>query len=691
MNKPGKNWHRFWLGIAVFVLMPCWIIYSGWQMAAAAKLDSIRETTLTSMRKGLAQLRREGDDAFFLQRQLNFAYGMIAEEQISGKNISRHLQVLKKQGLDFINFRFFGSDRRLIAVEGESDSLRIMVQRIFEALSQPETEGDGKLLVRYRSFFDAFLGSVDPAGLVSDKSALIKVVLNGRPGYFYWNTFYDNSPAGRFLGGMISWFAEADIPGNLSIALLLKKLNAENPGSCRWGLIDLDRHDRSFPARLDEGIFAGGLPALRRDVIDMRRNFVSERVFADRLLAVEHIDARRLVYCIQRPDDHLYRSLTFLLRLLFMMAAVLLVRRAFEMFTSPGDESSGSRAGWVTAGLVFVPVVMYLLAGYMYLGLQRQLLQRQAHEQLAGQIENIDENYIVAVDSLEALYRRAAGSQVVKKMQKPGLTAMGTLMKQKDAVNRMYIVDREGRLLFGLPENRSGEDLVKKLIPTIARRIYAVRPGSEQSWQDKINDMMVESITSSFNDVLGDGAAGFLKPFENLDRISEFWFANRRYYVFSTFVNRAAGEDPLLMIIWQGTGTFSERYLMKQVRRNLATPEYEQPVRLAMVARNAEKMPYPGEFSKYPFSVQMAERVVSTETQQFSVEEAAGEGWLVVASPMKRVPDYVLFAMSPLRLIDREIAQTGVKILFSAIFCLIIAVVAGRFFAAGVLSSRSLS
>lgn len=681
-NNLGKNWCRFWLGIAFFVLLPCWVLYSGWQKTSSQQLMQINQKAFSGMRKGLEQLRHEGDTAYFLQRQLNFAYGMIAEEPISSVNIIKHLQTLKKQGLGFINFRFFDADRKLIALKGESDGYRMMVQRIFESLSQPETEGEGRLLSKHRSIFEAFLGAVAPADLVAEKSALVKVLLNGGPGYFYWNTLYSANDDGRFQGGMVAWFLEKEIPANLSMLLLLNKNNAEARKQRIWGLIDLENPENSVPVTLHGRKFAGGIDSLRQLVIKMRKNFVVEQVFDGKLLAIAHIDAEKLLYCIENTAGQDYENTALLLKLIFVLSALFFVRLAYGAYAFRGPLLllMHQRMSLITLYAAALPVICFVIVSFQYLSLQRQIQQRQTHEAMASYIENVDENYIVAVNNLEKIYHKVTKSEAAKSLNLRGLQRMGSYLGAKDAVNRMFLIDRGGNLIFTYPESQSGNDLIKKLIPTIGRKIFSSQPGNEQSWKNKVNDMMVESFTDSFSEILGDSATSFLKPFENLNKVSEFWFANRRYYVFSAFVDRSSGKDPSLMIVWQGTDSFSERYLLKQVKRNLAASEAEQPIRLAMMPRNSAKLPFPGEFSKYPFSVQLRDRVLAAETQQFSIEEAAGESWLVTAAPLKRIPGYILFAMSPVSLIESEIRQTALGITIVAIFFVLMAISLGRFF-----------
>jgi len=77
-----------------------------------------------------------------------------------------------------------------------------------------------------------------------------------------------------------------------------------------------------------------------------------------------------------------------------------------------------------------------------------------------------------------------------------------------------------------------------------------------------------------------------------------------------------------------------------------------------MVPAVADRLPFPRAFGKYPFVARLAERVRVTASLQHSEEEIAGKKWLVVASPLKRIPEYLIFAMYPMENADSQIQLT---------------------------------
>jgi hypothetical protein len=110
--------------------------------------------------------------------------------------------------------------------------------------------------------------------------------------------------------------------------------------------------------------------------------------------------------------------------------------------------------------------------------------------------------------------------------------------------------------------------------------------------------------------------------------------------------------------------------------------EGASPIRLAMRPRRVDQPPYPGELAKYPFAVNMFEKVVATENQQFAVAPKDGENWLIVASPMKRASGFVLFAMQSMHGLESEVFFAKILlmmlVLASALTAWRIFVIAGK-------------
>ncbi len=665
---------RFLAGFFIVAVLPSILLVLVWQKIYADRAGYLHNLRRVAIQKDLSAMRRECDNAFYIERKLNHCYGLLAEEPVAADNIGRHLQALKQQGLNFVNFRFFDSSRRLIPVKGESETLRALIQKLFEALSQFETEGDNALLTRYRPLFESFLGSINPGALAGERSSLVRVLIKGQPAYFYWNMFFSPSGDGKFMGGMVAWFAESEIPENLAISQLVDFYNRDLESPKRYGMLNLQTPEKSYPAVLSDVVFAGGVTELAHETIMMRRNFLSELITGAQSLNILHIDADRILYFLEETDARAVYAASLPVRLL------LIVFLPVVFFMALGGHNSGK--GWqqIVAGNpgsffligALFPVALLTVVGWSYIGLQRQILHQQSWERLAGHIENLDENYIVAAGNLEKLYRRFATSGAMRSGDLHGIRQSFALLKKADALQRFYLIDRDGKILLALPDRGAAAEMFGRLMTSVARKLFLAKFGGEQSWKDKVNSVMFESFSSGLSDLLGDAAANLFKPFENFGRLSEITFADRRNYVFSHFVETTDAADTKLMVIWHGAETFAERYLARQIMRNSSSSEQAQPVRLAMVPLKSGRMPYPREFGKYPFVGKLAERASASGAQQFSLEQVGGQEWLVAAVPMRQIADCLVYAMLPVHRVEAELHRLTALLVAAVFSCLLL-------------------
>ncbi len=615
-------------------------------------------------RQLLEKLKNEVDDASYIQRQLNLTCGMMAEEPFTAANIGKNLQALRSNGLDFINYRFFDSARRLIPVPGESDSLRAMVQKIYEALSQADMDGEEKLLIRYQSLFDAFLGAVSPGHLARERAALVRVLIKGRPGYFYWNIFFSPAGDGTLLGGMLAWFAEEDIPDNLAVKQLLGDFNQEFLPGRMAGIINYEKPASSFPGRIPGHFGYDGIGEMADDIAAMRRNIESETHLGKASLFILQIDTARVLYLLEKNAPSSAEKVFFLFKLFMLILLSFYFYRLLHVERlAVGECRIAERWRPVFAALLLVPAIIIAFLGFFLAGLQRESAQREYLDRLSRMVQVVDENYHVAINNLNGLYRRFAGLTVVKDLNRPGIEKGFEVLRAGDAIQRLFLVHGDGKVLMALPERGSQGETLQKLVAAVSRRLFQSRFGGEQSWKDRINEVMLESFSNSLSEIMGDAASGLFKPFENFDRVSELMFADRRNFVYSTFVSPEKGREATLLIGWHGAESFSERYLLRQIHRNSLTAEGVQPARLAMVPVAADRLPFPRAFGKYPFVARLAERVRVTASLQYSEEEIAGKKWLVVASPLKRIPEYLVFAMYPMENADSQKLSTILVIL----------------------------
>ena len=672
----------------VFALVPSILISLGWQFVSQQRMAGDRDAAISEIHRDLLRLRRDGDDRLYVQRQLNFLYGSLAEEDFDEKVIESYLARFRDDGFGFVNFRFFNADRSNVNLKNQPETRRAIVQKIFEALLQPENAGESSLLMRYRPFFDAFIGGITPSEISQEKSSLLRVMMSGRPACFYWNTFYTPEPENRFKGGFVAYFSESEMPQNMALEHLLASINDEARGQRLYGLLNLAAPEQSLPAAPELKLYKTSQEELVQRASLLRNNFESQDELSDFLMITEFFSPDKVLFCLDRSQKGFYDNVSTLLKVLILVWLMIVAKVASSFEPRADLETDECESSfccnltprrYIVIFAATVPVLAMLILGVQYREAFGRMLMRETFAQLAARIESVDENYQVAVRNLESVYRKVTRLGIVRDMNVAELEKLAVDLSRKDAINRLHIVDRDGRLRFSWPAERSSNDISGKIIPAITRRIFITQRGDEESLQDRVSDMMIDSFTDSFADVLGDTGASLLRTFENLDRINELWLANRRHYVYTNFVERAAGKDPWLLYIWHGTVSFAQRYLQRQIQRNIDDQfGSRSQIRLAMVPRERSRLPFPRDFNKYPFVAQLSGQILSSETQQFSVDSMGGEKWLVAAAPLKRVPDYLLFAMYPQKLLDQKTCWLTTLIGLAAVLSMVAALALAR-------------
>lgn len=688
-NGDGFAGRRFVLAFFfVFAAVPSFLAFMGWNFISGQRIAVLKDASVAEIQQNLLRLRRDGDDRLYIQRRLNFLYGNLAEEDFKAPVIERAIASFREDGFGFINFRFFAPDANALSLKGQTETRRAMLQKIFEALIQPDTTGKNSLLLRYRPFFDAFIGGITPSEIAREKSSLLRVMMNGKPGYFYWNTFHAPEPDARLNGGLLAYFSESAMPENMALEHLLASINDEARGHRVYGLIDLANPEKSLPTKIELRYCKVSHAELAKKISVMRNNFEALDESEDLHLVTEFFTPDKALFCLEQSPKGFYKDVSTFLKILILVWLLIVARAAIGQ-NIVGESGVGMHAKPVCFGLslrqfvvlfaAVVPVLVILVMGAQYRDAFSRMLSQETFARLSDRIESIDENYQVAVRNLESIYQRISSLKVLRDLDIKGLEELSVDLGRKDAISRLHIVDRNGNTRFAWPAERSSGDLVKKIMPAISRRIFITQRGDEESLQDKVSDMMIDSFADSFADVMGDTGASLLRTFENLGQINEFWLADRRHYVYTSFVEREKEKDPWLLYIWQGTVTFAQRYLQRQIQRNVDNQYLkDDPIRLAMVPRQRSQLPFPRDFNKYPFVGQMHDQVVSTEVQQYMVDSMGGESWLIAAAPLKRVPDYLLFAMYPYNLIEQKTFWLSAMIYLAAALCIASALVLAR-------------
>ncbi len=699
MNHPRSKLAS-WMGAVLFFAgLPIALLLLGWQFLTTQEVGRLTRQLLTRLDRNLFRLHREGNDAYFIQKELNFFYGRLNEERLTAQTARQAYLRLKKSRLPFINLYLFDARGEFIQCPGENRKYKAMVQKLFLALAEPEMQGQSKLLARYRSIFQSFLGDIEPSDIVYDKSTLLRVHLNGKPGFFYWNTLYLTPPTteastgdGRtaeatFQGGVVAFFEEREIPRQQAIRTMIRDFNQAGDPDEGYALLDLaEPRDSYVPATVRRRLRTSPT-RLVREARAIQRQFSRQKIDPARVMAIFPFESGKVLvglHGLRLPGHGRLRVLIWGLALAILLLVAswshrILVSRPQVFFSI--KKKLIALFLYATA----IPVTAFILLGSQYAVEERQVMIQERFTQLASLLENIDENFNAAVQRLQDIFRRLSRAKPVARLDQTRLRQITEHLRQKDLLSQAFILDQKGKMLFNMRFEK-GRDLISRFVPTLARKLFASKFGSGGSdLGARMSDVMVESLTDSFAELVSGGGGGksaYARLFEQTDQIHEFWFGRGAYFLFSAFVPAPAGRHPNVLILMQSAQDLARRYLRTVVRLNHRAREEDNPVRLAMMSRQRGYSPYPAGFSKYPFGKDLYDKVLTTETQHTAVEEMGGEPYLVLASPLKKLPNFLLFAMFPQARIDAVVDRLTRRIA-------LIAVVSGVFaFCIGLVLAR---
>ncbi len=689
------------LGAVVFFAgLPIALLVLGWQFLANQEFQRVTRQHLARLQRNLFRLHREGTETSFIQKELNFFYGLLSEERLTPGTAQKAYLRLKKSRLPFLTLYLFDANGDFIPCPGENRKYKAMIQKLFLALAEPEMKGQSKLLARYRSLFTSFLGDIEPSDIVYDKSTLLRVHLNGKPGFFYWNTLYLNTggpdtatgesrpgeAGAAFQGGIVAFFEEKEIPPQLAIKTMIRDFNgAAGPGET-YALLDLSRPAGSYFPKAARARSGETLGRLLRETRWMKRQFARERIDPQRVLAMFPFETGKVLVGLQRIAPAGQGHVRWLVWGTALLVLLLVGSWSNRLFLAETPPYTSIKKKLVVLFLyaTAIPVTSFLLLGSQYAMEERQVMIQERFAQLGSLIENIDENFNSAMQSLHALFIRFSRLPAVARLDQARLKRISTRMREQNLVSQVFLVDQRGRFKFDLGLDK-GRDLIARFIPTMARKLFSSRFGSAtDDLGARMSDVMMESLTDSFAELVtrdGGGKSAFARLFEQTDQLHEFWFGRGCYFIFTSFVPEVGQKHPNVLILMESAQVLARKYLKAVVQQNLRAREEEKPVRLAMMSRRRDYSPFPAGFSKYPFGKELYDKVLTTETQHTSIEEVGGSPYLVVASPLKKLPDFLLFAMYPKSRIDEVIDRltwriaviSGISGLFAFLIGLILA------------------
>ncbi|MFZ5950990.1 MAG: hypothetical protein ACOYXC_09815, partial [Candidatus Rifleibacteriota bacterium] len=461
--------------------------------------------------------------------------------------------------------------------------------------------------------------------------------------------------SGKFKGGMIVFFENKQIPKDFALQRLITDSYFQAEGKAIFALVDLENASGNF--NLLRFLAGSGLDiaALKRALQEFEADFVYEKTLTQGILSALPIESGRFILAFRPFSGFASAYYNFFLKIFWL--TVLLIF-AGKVFHSPelADKALSGRLGSMQYLLIgsCVPLAGLLILGSYAVFLNARAGQQELSQNLVNTIRAVDEHYGAAVTALEKKYFHLA-AQIGRSGAEGAISKLEEACKNHE-LKKFFVISRDGAVRFSYPDSGKAGGILGKLLPAMSQRLFSLRFASSGSWKGRISDMMFDAMSENLGEFIGDAEsrASFMKIFESNDRIIELPLANQKFYLYSTFVESDEKKEPVLLVFWNEALGHSEAFLKQQVLMRMHARIRNDGIQLAMKSRLAERMPFPGEMAKYSFSGEMFEKVLATENLQSRIVEKDGGRFMVVASPMKKIPGFILFAMQATRKNEAE-------------------------------------
>ncbi|MBR4569780.1 MAG: hypothetical protein IKO19_03850, partial [Candidatus Riflebacteria bacterium] len=300
----------------------------------------------------------------------------------------------------------------------------------------------------------------------------------------------------------------------------------------------------------------------------------------------------------------------------------------------------------ISATVLISLLIIYFVCINVFINkLSNKNNREQVYTNLNSVIDWLDEGYEIAQKELSDKWMLLAKDEDVRALNQEAINNICETMKKEHNLDKMFITDKNGKILYSFSgEKDKANSIFKKIIPVIGRKIASERFGTAESWNSRIDSLMINTIGESFSDLLGESALSILKAFEKFDTVSEIELGNKRHLVFSTVIETPKNEQ-LILIIWQDSQSFSQDYLVNKIKDSQSLPENLRKVMLSMVPVHLDNQPYPPEITKYSFSRDITERVNYTKRPANFETNAGGQKFYGVGTMLNSIPNYVIFAL----------------------------------------------
>ena len=607
--------------------------------------------SLNSASTSLNLLKRDCNEEFSIQKELNKFYIMLSENKCEAKDLEKKYQELNQSGYGFIKLRFFNKGNNCISLKTNDNNefLNGSMQRLYTALASYRLKNDETLLKRYRSLFETVLGAVDLRQLAKETSTLIPANLGGKPGYIYWNLFENESEL-KDIGGMIAWLKESEIPLKLFHQKAIDKYNYEALSQetyQKFGLIDTNENGYIYTSNLAKSISDLNYNDLFIKIQEMKASFRNHEKISSYIFHFKEIDSGRYLFCLTSTYSNIvYYMITTLLVIIVTSASICFCRFHYNFIKQIEEQPEYQKTTKKILTTITISsisaIILLISVNYLLYQFKEHYQKEQIYSNLNSVVDWLDEGYNLTKKELSEKWLALSQKEEVINISANAINSLVSSLPKNSKIERMFITDKSGKILYSYPDDHS--IIFSKLIPVIGRKIASEHLGTEENWKNKIENMMMNTISSSFTDLLGEGATSILNAFEKTNKVSEVELGSKRHLVFTTLIT-TQNRNPLVVIIMSDSNYFCRDYLVNKIKDLQALPEDLRDIILAIVPVHYDSQPYPPEITKYSFARDITERVAYTNQSIPFETIIGGQNSYGIGTKVKNFSDYVIFAI----------------------------------------------
>ena len=600
----------------------------------------------------LAKLKRESNETFAIQKELNYFYGLLAEEKCSLTDLENHCKSLTDAGYNFVNLRFFDKYQNLLNIRNyrKDNLLDPAMRRLYSALADYKTKNDETKLKRYNSLFETMIGAINPCNLAKQTSTLVPISLGGKPSYLYWN-MYEDQKEENIVNGMLVWVKKSDVPSRFFCQKLIDRLNldsANNEGHQVFGFVDINQLGYVYPENLSSFIHLFNASELVSKISELKAALKEKEIINDYLFNYVEFEDGKFFFCLTEIIDHaLVKAVTITFTVVFFIATAFFCAYGYFFLKKVAVEEAPFKElvskvyfSALTTSAIFITSLV--LINFFISSFSASTRKELILSNLTSITDWLDESYNMAKKELRVKWLDMIAENDFKALNLRGTEQRVKAMSSSGKLDRLYITSKNGDMIYSYPQEPT-DNVFNRIIPIIARKIAIERFGSEESWKNRLDSLMMDSVSKSFTELIGEGARDLLKAFESQDSATELEFGNKRHLVFSATLE--GNKGPLIVIFWLDANRFSRDYIIEKIKDSESLPKNLRETILAMVPIHLDNLPYPPEIAKYSFAREVTERVSQSRRPIEFETKAGGQTFYGVGALLPSAPEYVVFAL----------------------------------------------